>query len=122
MVFNLTRQGSRCQTRRFTSGHFGQSLHRKIMKATSERKFDTLPLFLSPFEAERKPAILLSSPGFRLYLITSRQVAAAGDRAGSNLIKVNQTQSNQCAPASRPLPKETYKADLDDPLRKGIQS
>ena len=68
------------------------------------------------------PAILLSSPGFRLYLITSRQVAAAGDRAGSNLIKVNQTQSNQCAPASRPLPKETYKADLDDPLRKGIQS
>ena len=86
------------------------------------QSFDTSPLILSPFEAERKPAILLSSPGFRLYLITSRQVAAAGDRAGSNLIKVNQTQSNQCAPASRPLPKETYKADLDDPLRKGIQS
>jgi hypothetical protein len=68
------------------------------------------------------PAILLSSLGFRLHLITSRQVAAAGDCAGSNLIKLNQTKSNQCAHASRPLPKETYAADLDDPLRKGIQS
>ena len=58
------------------------------------------------------PAILLSSPGFD----------AAGDRAGSNQIKVNQTKSNQCAHASRPLPKETYEANLDNPLRRGSQS
>lgn len=59
-----------------------------------------------------RPAILLSSPGF----------AAAGDHAGSDRIKVNQTKSNQCGHASRALPKETHAADLDDPLRKGIPS
>jgi len=58
------------------------------------------------------PAILPSSPSF----------AAAGDRAGSNLIQVNQTKSNQWAHASRPPPKETHEADLADPLQKGIQS
>jgi len=58
----------------------------------------------------------------RLHLITSRRVAAAGDGGGSNQIKVNQTKSNQCAHAARPPPKETQEADLDDPLRKGIQS
>jgi len=64
------------------------------------------------FEAERKPAILPSSLRF----------GVAGDRAGSNRIKVNQTKSNQCAHASRSLPKESFAADPDDPLRKGIQS
>ena len=41
------------------------------MNTCSAQHFVTSPLILSPFEAERKPAILPASPGF----------AATGDRA-----------------------------------------
>jgi hypothetical protein len=44
-------------------------------------KIDTSPFILCPIEAERKAAILLSSPGFRLHRISARQVDATGDRA-----------------------------------------
>jgi hypothetical protein len=43
-------------------------------------RIDASPLIFSPFEAERKPAVLPASHCSRLHCITTRQVAATGDR------------------------------------------
>src|SRR5467141_2990043 len=46
-----------------------------------QTKIDTSPFILSTSEPERKVAILLSSPGFRLHRISARQVNTTGDCA-----------------------------------------
>jgi hypothetical protein len=65
------------------------------MRTAIARTFDTSPLILSPFEEERKAAILQSSPGFRLRTASPRQVDPTGDRAFIRLHPISARQEGE---------------------------